>query len=88
MVCMCSGACRVTGACGMWTTYPMLPPSFCQECGLSGGFHQANCSRRAGQNQTGWICPVCGKGVAPNQLWCPCKSAYEITANAPPQQRS
>jgi hypothetical protein len=23
--------------------------------------------------QEGWICPVCGRGVAPHMNWCPCQ---------------
>lgn len=30
--------------------------------------------------QKGWICPVCGRGVAPHMDWCPCKgSEMQIT---------
>jgi len=29
--------------------------------------------------QEGWICPVCGRGVAPWVDACPCKSNWKIT---------
>ena len=29
--------------------------------------------------QEGWICPVCGRGVAPHMNWCPCQSDWKIT---------
>lgn len=27
----------------------------------------------------GWVCPVCGRGVAPFTPSCPCQQKYEIT---------
>ena len=29
--------------------------------------------------QKGWICPVCGRGVAPWTSYCPCQSDWKIT---------
>lgn len=29
--------------------------------------------------QKGWICPVCGRGVAPWANYCPCQSDWKIT---------
>jgi hypothetical protein len=29
--------------------------------------------------QKGWICPVCGRGVAPWTSFCPCQSDFKIT---------
>lgn len=29
--------------------------------------------------QEGWICPVCGRGVAPWTSFCPCQSDWKIT---------
>ena len=29
--------------------------------------------------QKGWICPVCGRGVAPWTSFCPCQSDWKIT---------
>jgi hypothetical protein len=29
--------------------------------------------------QEGWICPVCGRGVAPWASSCPCQSDWKIT---------
>ena len=28
---------------------------------------------------TGWICPVCGRGLSPFTSVCPCKDKWEIT---------
>ena len=28
------------------------------------------------QPQTGWICPVCGQGIAPHVERCPCKKDH------------
>lgn len=25
----------------------------------------------------GWICPICGRGISPNQSVCPCKGDYK-----------
>lgn len=29
--------------------------------------------------QEGWICPVCGRGLAPWTSFCPCQSDFKIT---------
>lgn len=29
--------------------------------------------------QTGWICPVCGRGVSPFVDYCPCQADWKIT---------
>ena len=29
--------------------------------------------------QKGWICPVCGRGLAPWTSFCPCQSDFKIT---------
>ena len=29
--------------------------------------------------QIGWICPVCGRGLSPFTLICPCKDKWETT---------
>ena len=29
--------------------------------------------------QEGWICPVCGRGLAPWTSFCPCQSDWKIT---------
>lgn len=29
--------------------------------------------------QEGWICPVCGRGLAPWVDYCPCQSDFKIT---------
>lgn len=25
----------------------------------------------------GWICPICGRGISPNQSVCPCRGDYK-----------
>ena len=45
-----------------------------------GGF--SNCDIPMPQGfgkQEGWICPVCGRGVAPWASSCPCQSDWKIT---------
>jgi hypothetical protein len=29
--------------------------------------------------EVGWICPVCGRGLAPSTSYCPCRSNNNIT---------
>ena len=31
------------------------------------------------RGEVGWICPVCGRGLAPSMSYCPCKLTREIT---------
>ena len=31
------------------------------------------------RGEVGWICPVCGRGLAPSMSYCPCKLTGEIT---------
>lgn len=31
--------------------------------------------------QSGWICPICGRGVSPWVSTCPCRNSHEITFN-------
>lgn len=28
---------------------------------------------------TGWICPVCGQGLSPFIVVCPCRNKWEVT---------
>ena len=30
--------------------------------------------------EVGWICPVCGRGLAPSMSWCPCHASTRTTA--------
>ena len=32
--------------------------------------------------QQGWICPVCGRGLAPWVSVCPCNDKFEVTCGA------
>lgn len=52
---------------------------FCPECEKS---NASNCDMSLPQGfgeQKGWICPVCGRGVAPWTSFCPCQSDWKIT---------
>lgn len=58
----------------------------CFHCGHSihdGVYRPSNCDVPVPQGfgkQEGWICPVCGRGVAPWMSVCPCTSnSLEIT---------
>lgn len=55
------------------TTAPM-----CQYCGavlIAGTVHHCQWQRPLPYFvQTGWVCPVCGSGVAPSLTVCPCKT--------------
>ena len=44
----------------------------------AGSSNQArnNCPPRG---EVGWICPVCGRGLAPSTSYCPCNVTREIT---------
>lgn len=49
---------------------------FCHECEQSNTNNVSNCDIPMPQGfgeQKGWICPVCGRGVAPWMNWCPCQ---------------
>lgn len=53
----------------------------CPECGF-GVYKPSNCDMPMPQDfgkQEGWICPVCGRGVAPWASSCPCQSDWKIT---------
>lgn len=34
------------------------------------------------RGEVGWICPVCGRGLAPSMSYCPCNVTREITYTA------
>ena len=36
--------------------------------------------------QKGWICPVCGRGLAPWTSFCPCQSDFKITYGTSPPE--
>lgn len=45
-------------------------------------YRPSNCDMPLPQGfgkQEGWICPVCGRGVAPWTSFCPCQSDWKIT---------
>lgn len=59
---------------------------YCTQCGLSINdlvYRPANCDMPIPQGfgeEKGWICPVCGRGLAPWVSCCPCMSnGLEIT---------
>ena len=45
-------------------------------------YRPSNCDMPMPQGfgeQKGWICPVCGRGLAPWTSFCPCQSDFKIT---------
>ena len=42
--------------------------------GVSGTFTIDDTAQILPNDNKGWICPICGRGVAPNVKVCPCKS--------------
>ena len=56
--------------------------AFCPECERSNMNQVLNCDipmPHGFGEQKGWICPVCGRGVAPWADYCPCQSDWKIT---------
>ena len=57
--------------------------AYCPECEKSNLEKVSNCDMPLPQGfgeQKGWICPVCGRGVAPWTSYCPCQgSEIKIT---------
>ena len=57
----------------------------CPNCGKEvyySAYKQQNCDTSLPQDfdkKEGWICPVCGRGVAPWVDYCPCKIDGNIT---------
>ena len=57
----------------------------CDNCGYGVNdlvYRPSNCDIPTPQSfgkQEGWICPVCGRGVAPWVDYCPCQSDWKIT---------
>ena len=63
-------------------------PEICWECHMKDinnymvDNRPSNCDIPMSQDfgkQEGWICPVCGRGVAPWVDYCPCQSDWKIT---------
>ena len=55
---------------------------YCPECEYPNMHKASNCDMPAPQGfgeQKGWICPVCGRGVAPWVDYCPCQINKNIT---------
>ena len=58
---------------------------YCSNCGHKFNdmvYRPSNCDIPMPQGfgeQKGWICPVCGRGVAPWTSFCPCQSDWNIT---------
>ena len=56
--------------------------AFCPECEKFNMNNVSNCDMPMPQGfgeQRGWICPVCGRGLAPWASFCPCQSDLKIT---------
>ena len=57
----------------------------CPSCNMAVNdlvYRSSNCDIPMPQGfgeQKGWICPVCGRGVAPWTSFCPCQSDWKIT---------
>ena len=34
------------------------------------------------RGEVGWICPVCGRGLAPSMSWCPCYTSTATTVTS------
>ena len=34
------------------------------------------------RGEVGWICPVCGRGLAPSMSWCPCNVSTSTSVSA------
>ncbi len=57
----------------------------CQSCNMAVNdllYRPSNCDMPLPQGfgeQKGWICPVCGRGLAPWVDYCPCQSDFKIT---------
>ena len=57
----------------------------CPKCGMEVNdlvYRPQNCDMQLPQDfgkKEGWICPVCGRGVAPWMSFCPCQGDWKIT---------
>ena len=57
----------------------------CPSCNMAVNdlvYRPSNCDMPMPQGfgeQKGWICPVCGRGLAPWVDYCPCQSDFKIT---------
>lgn len=57
----------------------------CPSCGIAVNdlaYRPSNCNIPMPQGfgeQKGWICPVCGRGLAPWTSFCPCQNDFKIT---------
>ena len=72
--------------CGKQMNYTGFGNYHCQECGHAMNDlvnRPSNCDMPMPQGfgkQEGWICPVCGRGLAPWTSFCPCQgSEIKIT---------
>ena len=58
---------------------------YCPSCNMTVNdllYRPSNCDMPMPQGfgeQKGWICPVCGRGVAPWVDYCPCQGDWKIT---------
>ena len=51
-------------------------------CGTGGDGYSRTYNQNAANGLTGWICPVCGRGLSPFTSVCPCKGVvkFDITS--------
>ena len=48
--------------------------------GITGGLPKSESyNNYQPRGEVGWICPVCGRGLAPSTSYCPCHSINNIT---------
>ena len=70
--------------CGKKMNYTGFGNYCCQECGhaMNDLVNRPSEWKPVPQDfgkQEGWICPVCGRGMAPWVDYCPCQSDWKIT---------
>ena len=71
--------------CGKEMVSPTGGNYYCPSCNMAVNdlvYRPSNCDIPMPQGfgeQKGWICPVCGRGLAPWISFCPCRRDFEIT---------
>lgn len=68
--------------CGKYFSMMTRQTDYCPTCEASNITNVSNCDMPMPQGfgkQEGWICPVCGRGVAPWVDFCPCTNTGKIT---------
>lgn len=67
----------ICAKCGRYFSLTKQKTAFCPECERSNMSQISSCDTPIPHSfgeQKGWICPVCGRGVAPWVDVCPCQS--------------